>query len=184
MSKFYLCYQRSSPHFFEVSILDYLSPMSLIIPSGFVCLLWSTWWLSEKNKNGIRRYRQSKSNLVFLFLPGLINLAAFYSLALHMYLFLDDWPDIGTEGFSDALIVAFEENINYDVQMAGGLKSMIFGGEGLFLATLSGFGTVWLQSLPFSRLADRVLQNAPSAAGKSQGEGSVLGGLGRIIDGD
>ena len=81
-------------------------------------------------------------------------------------------------------IVAFEENINYDVQMAGGLKSMIFGGEGLFLATLSGFGTVWLQSLPFSRLADRVLQNAPSAAGKSQGEGSVLGGLGRIIDGD
>ena len=81
-------------------------------------------------------------------------------------------------------IVAFEENINYDVQMAGGLKSMIFGGEGLFLATLSGFGTVWLQSLPFSRLADRVLQNAPSAAGKSEGEGSVLGRLGRIIDGD
>ena len=81
-------------------------------------------------------------------------------------------------------IVAFEESINYDIQMAGGLKSMIFGGEGLFLASLSGFGTVWLQSLPFSRLADRVLQNAPSAAGKSQGEGSVLGGLGRIIDGD
>ena len=65
-------------------------------------------------------------------------------------------------------IVAFEESISYDVQMAGGLKSMIFGGEGLFLATLSGFGTVWLQSLPFSRLADRILQNAPSAGGKSQ----------------
>ena len=81
-------------------------------------------------------------------------------------------------------IVAFEESISYDVQMAGGLKSMIFGGEGLFLATLSGFGTVWLQSLPFSRLADRILQNAPSAGGKSQGEGSVLGGLGRMIDGD
>jgi len=81
-------------------------------------------------------------------------------------------------------IVAFEESINYDVQMAGGLKSMIFGGEGLFLATLSGFGTVWLQSLPFSRLADRVLQHAPSVGGKSQGEGSVLGGLGRMIDGD
>ena len=79
-------------------------------------------------------------------------------------------------------IVAFEESINYDVQMAGGLKSMIFGGEGLFLATLSGFGTVWLQSLPFSRLADRVLQHAPSVGGKSQGEGSVLGGLGRMID--
>jgi len=81
-------------------------------------------------------------------------------------------------------IVAFEESINYDVQMAGGLKSMIFGGEGLFLATLSGFGTLWLQSLPFSRLADRVLQHAPSVGGKSQGEGSVLGGLGRMIDGD
>jgi uncharacterized protein (TIGR00266 family) len=81
-------------------------------------------------------------------------------------------------------IVAFEESINYDIQMAGGLKSMIFGGEGLFLATLSGFGTVWLQSLPFSRLADRVLQHAPSVGGKSQGEGSVLGGLGRMIDGD
>ncbi len=81
-------------------------------------------------------------------------------------------------------IVAFEESINYDIQMAGGLKSMIFGGEGLFLASLSGFGTVWLQSLPFSRLADRVLQHAPSAGGKSQGEGSVLGGFGRMIDGD
>ena len=81
-------------------------------------------------------------------------------------------------------IVAFEESVNYDVQMAGGLKSMIFGGEGLFLASLSGFGTVWLQSLPFSRLADRVLQHAPSVGGKSQGEGSVLGGLGRMIDGD
>ena len=81
-------------------------------------------------------------------------------------------------------IVAFEESINYDIQMAGGLKSMIFGGEGLFLASLSGLGTVWLQSLPFSRLADRVLQHAPSVGGKSQGEGSVLGGLGRMIDGD
>jgi len=81
-------------------------------------------------------------------------------------------------------IVAFEESIKYDVQMAGGLKSMIFGGEGLFLASLSGFGTVWLQSLPFSRLADRVLQHAPSVGGKSHGEGSVLGGLGRVIDGD
>lgn len=80
-------------------------------------------------------------------------------------------------------IVAFEESINYDIQMAGGLKSMFFGGEGIFLATLSGFGTVWLQSLPFSRLADRIIQSAPSMGGKSQGEGSVLGGLGRMIDG-
>ena len=81
-------------------------------------------------------------------------------------------------------IVAFEESINYNIQMAGGLKSMFFGGEGIFLATLSGFGTVWLQSLPFSRLADRIIQSAPSMGGKNQGEGSVLGGLGRMIDGD
>ena len=60
-------------------------------------------------------------------------------------------------------IVAFEETIRYDIQAAGSLKSMVFGGEGLFLATLSGFGTVWLQSLPFSRMADRILQNAPRA---------------------
>lgn len=81
-------------------------------------------------------------------------------------------------------IVAFEESVRYDIQMAGGLKSMVFGGEGLFLATLSGFGTVWLQSLPFSRLADRIIQSAPSVGGKSQGEGSLLGGLGRLVDGD
>jgi len=79
--------------------------------------------------------------------------------------------------------VAFDETVSYDIQAAGGLKSMLFGGEGLFLATLSGHGTVWLQSLPFSRLADRILMNAPSAGGKSKGEGSVLGGLGRMIDG-
>lgn len=81
-------------------------------------------------------------------------------------------------------IVAFEESVEYDIQMAGGLKSMIFGGEGLFLATLRGHGTVWLQSLPFSRLADRVLQCAPSGGGKNQSEGSLLGGLGRMVDGD
>ena len=81
-------------------------------------------------------------------------------------------------------IVAFDECIQYDVQLAGGLKSMVFGGEGLFLATLSGFGTVWLQSLPFSRLADRVIQCAPSTGGKNQGEGSLLGGIGRLVDGD
>ena len=81
-------------------------------------------------------------------------------------------------------IVAFDERIQYDVQLAGGLKSMVFGGEGLFLATLSGFGTVWLQSLPFSRLADRVIQCAPSTGGKNQGEGSLLGGIGRLVDGD
>ena len=75
-------------------------------------------------------------------------------------------------------IVAFESTINYDIERAGNLKSMVFGGEGLFLATLQGTGRVWLQSLPFSRLADRVLQNAKTSSGgggKSSGEGSVLG---------
>lgn len=81
-------------------------------------------------------------------------------------------------------IVGFTDGINYDIQRAGGLKSMFFGGEGLFLATLSGHGTVWLQSLPFSRLADRVLQFAPKAGGKRRGEGSILGGLGDLLDGD
>jgi len=73
-------------------------------------------------------------------------------------------------------IVAFENTINYDIQMAGNLKSMIFGGEGLFLATLQGSGRVWLQSLPFSRLADRILEFAPKAGGKSMDEGSIIGG--------
>ena len=58
---------------------------------------------------------------------------------------------------------------------------MFFGGEGMFLATLSGTGTVLLQSLPFSRLADRILAHAPSAGGSSKGEGSVLGGLGNLM---
>ncbi len=81
-------------------------------------------------------------------------------------------------------LVAFEPTVSYDIQRAGNLKSMFFGGEGLFLATLSGHGKVWLQSLPFSRLADRVLASAPSSfGGSSKEEGSVLGGLGRLLDG-
>lgn len=80
-------------------------------------------------------------------------------------------------------IVGFEPRIDYDIERAGNLKSMFFGGEGLFLATLSGTGTVYLQSLPFSRMADRILQHAPSAGGKDRGEGSVLGGIGRLLDG-
>ncbi len=67
-------------------------------------------------------------------------------------------------------LVAFSQDINYDIQLAGGLKSMVFGGEGLVLATLSGTGSVWIQSLPFSRLADRILANMPKAGGKSMGE--------------
>jgi uncharacterized protein (TIGR00266 family) len=78
-------------------------------------------------------------------------------------------------------LVAFTQGIDYDIQAAGNLKSMFFGGEGLFLASLSGAGTVLLQSLPFSRLADRVLQHAPAAGGSSKGEGSVLGGLGNLF---
>jgi len=73
-------------------------------------------------------------------------------------------------------IVAFESTITYDIERAGNLKSMIFGGEGLFVATLQGAGRVWLQSLPFSRLADRILANAPAAGGTSTGEGSVIRG--------
>jgi uncharacterized protein (TIGR00266 family) len=73
-------------------------------------------------------------------------------------------------------IVAFENTISYDIQMAGNLKSMIFGGEGLFLATLQGTGRVWLQSLPFSRLADRILEFAPATGGKDMGEGSLVDG--------
>ena len=81
-------------------------------------------------------------------------------------------------------IVGFTDGITYDIQRAGSLKSMFFGGEGLFLATLSGYGTVYLQSLPFSRLADRIIQSAPSSGGNRKGEGSVLGGLGDLLNGD
>ncbi len=80
-------------------------------------------------------------------------------------------------------LVAFQPSIDYDIERAGNLKSMFFGGEGLFLATLSGTGKVWLQSLPFSRMADRIIEHAPSHGGDDQGEGSVLGGIGRLIDG-
>ncbi|HAK54724.1 MAG: TIGR00266 family protein [Vicinamibacterales bacterium] len=79
-------------------------------------------------------------------------------------------------------LVAFTEGIDYSIERAGSLKSMFFGGEGFFLATLRGTGTVWLQSLPFSRLADRVLAHAPKAGGRSQGEGSVLGGLAKMME--
>jgi uncharacterized protein (TIGR00266 family) len=79
-------------------------------------------------------------------------------------------------------IVAFTRGIDYDIQRAGSLKSMIFGGEGIFLATLSGKGHVWLQSLPFSRLADTIIAHAPRSGGKSRGEGSVLGGFSNLFE--
>lgn len=80
-------------------------------------------------------------------------------------------------------LVGFTDGIEYDIEMVKGLKSMIFGGEGLWLATLKGTGSVWVQSLPFSRLADRLIASAPASGGSDKGEGSVLGGLGRMLDG-
>jgi uncharacterized protein (TIGR00266 family) len=79
-------------------------------------------------------------------------------------------------------LVAFEPSVDYDIERAGNLKSMFFGGEGLFLATLRGHGRVWIQSLPFSRLADRIIAHAPRTGGKDQGEGSVIGGFGRLFE--
>ena len=81
-------------------------------------------------------------------------------------------------------VVAFESPVSFDIQQVGGIKSALFGGEGLFFATLGGPGKVWLQSLPFSRLAGRMLQAAPKGGGSRKGEGSILGGLGDLLDGD
>ncbi|RNF83702.1 TIGR00266 family protein [Montanilutibacter psychrotolerans] len=81
-------------------------------------------------------------------------------------------------------VMAYHDTVSMDVQAVGGIKSMLFGGEGVFLATLTGPGKVWLQSLPFSRMAGRMLAAAPQAGGQNRGEGSVLGGLGRLLDGD
>jgi len=80
-------------------------------------------------------------------------------------------------------IVAFQASVGYDIKFVGGIKNTLFGGEGLFFATLTGPGDVWLQSLPFSRLANRVIA-ASRIGGKRKGEGSILGGLGDLLDGD
>ena len=81
-------------------------------------------------------------------------------------------------------VVAFQDSVDFDIQQVGGIKSALFGGEGLFFATLRGPGKIWLQSLPFSRLAARMLMAAPKGGGKRVGEGSILGGLGDLLDGD
>jgi uncharacterized protein (TIGR00266 family) len=81
-------------------------------------------------------------------------------------------------------IVGFSQEIEYDIEFVGGIKNTVFGGEGLFFAKLQGPGTVYIQSLPFSRLAGRVLSTAPKRGGKDRGEGSILGGIGDILDGD
>jgi uncharacterized protein (TIGR00266 family) len=81
-------------------------------------------------------------------------------------------------------LVAMTQDVDYDIQFVGGIKNTLFGGEGLFFATLRGPGHVWIQSLPFSRLADNIIAAAPRAGGRGKEEGSVLGGLGRLLDGD
>lgn len=81
-------------------------------------------------------------------------------------------------------IIGFEQTVDYDIEFVGGIKNTIFGGEGLFFATLTGPGNVYIQSLPFSRLANRVWMAAPQGGGKDKGEGSLLGGLGSLLDGD
>lgn len=81
-------------------------------------------------------------------------------------------------------IVGFTKDVDYDIEFVGGIKNTIFGGEGLFFASLRGPGTVYIQSLPFSRLAARVWAAAPKGGGNNKGEGSILGGLGDLIDGD
>lgn len=78
-------------------------------------------------------------------------------------------------------IVAFTKSVDYDIQFVGGIKNTIFGGEGVFYATLRGPGTVWIQTLPISRLASRILSYGSV---KRKEEGSLLGGLGNMMDGD
>lgn len=79
-------------------------------------------------------------------------------------------------------IVAFQPSVGYDIQFVGGFKNTLFGGEGLFFASLTGPGDIWLQSLPFSRLADRI--RAIALGGGRREEGSVLGAIGGLLDGD
>jgi len=81
-------------------------------------------------------------------------------------------------------IVAFQPSVQYDIQLVGKIKSALFGGEGLFFATLEGPGKVWLQSLPLSRLATRIVSAVPGIGRGGREEGSLLGGLGRMLDGD
>ena len=83
-------------------------------------------------------------------------------------------------------LVALQPSVNYDIQFVGGIKTALFGGEGIFFATLQGPGRVWLQSLPLSRMADRIYAAAPQSKGWRKEEGSILdrvGGLGDLIDG-
>jgi uncharacterized protein (AIM24 family) len=78
-------------------------------------------------------------------------------------------------------LVGYTKDIHYDIQFVGGIRNTIFGGEGVFFATLQGPGKVWIQTLPVSRLASRILSYATT---KRKEEGSILGGLGNLLDGD
>ena len=81
-------------------------------------------------------------------------------------------------------LVALQPSVSYDIQYVGKVKTALFGGEGLFFASLRGPGKMWLQSLPLSRLANRIISAAPAAGGRGREEGSLLGGLGGLLDGD
>lgn len=81
-------------------------------------------------------------------------------------------------------LVAMTKDIHYDIEFVGGIKNTLFGGEGLFLATLTGPGSVWVQSLPFSRLASKVFAASGVSGGSRKDEGSILGSLGNFLDGD
>ena len=81
-------------------------------------------------------------------------------------------------------LVAFEQHVGYDITMVKGIKTALFGGDGLFYATMTGPGKVWIQSLPFSRLASRIYAAAPQTGGRRTGEGSILGGIGDLVMGD
>ena len=74
--------------------------------------------------------------------------------------------------------------VNYDIQYVGKIKTALFGGEGLFFATLRGPGKIWLQSLPLSRMANRIVSAVPGLVRGGREEGSLLGGLGNLLDGD
>lgn len=78
-------------------------------------------------------------------------------------------------------VVAYTQTIDFDIQFVGGIRNTIFGGEGLFFATLRGPGKVWIQTLPISRLASRIMQYGTTSRKE---EGGILGGLGNVLDGD
>jgi uncharacterized protein (TIGR00266 family) len=81
-------------------------------------------------------------------------------------------------------IVAMQKGVEYDIEMVPGIKTALFGGEGLFFARLTGPGRIILQTLPFSRLADRIIAASPAAGGRRREEGGLLGGIGGLLDGD